>query len=476
MSSEVPELPLAAGRYRLIRVLGVGGMATVFEAHDARLDVRRAIKVLDDAMFQRERIRERFEAEARTMARLVHPNICTVHDVGVEGERAYIVMEYLDGGTLQDCIERGGISPRQAVEWMLDVLRALGAAHAAGVIHRDLKPQNVLLARDGTIKLADFGIAQLRGPGGSAPTRAGAVLGTPAFMPPEQNVDSSSVGAEADIYAAGATLFALLTGREPHDLFAAEAKETLLASLPPALTGIVDRATRYVARDRYPSAAAMSEALRAALPLLDGFAPLSPTSALAQDSATFSLDEPAPSVDFAAPRRSRAWLLLAPAGLLLAAGVAALWPPSAEAPPAVAAVEAPRPPPVVSPEPAPAPVAAAVVPATAPPHRPVVPTPTASSPPPPAPEPTSEPTPAPAPVAAVGPTVTCRLSSSVPGSVAIDGQTVGRTPYVGQVSPGSHRVSISPDGGAAAFVRTFSFDVGRPVSYCHDFEAGRPCK
>ncbi|MFZ5477804.1 MAG: serine/threonine-protein kinase, partial [Myxococcota bacterium] len=262
---------LADGRYTLVEVLGEGGMASVWRAHDARLDCERAVKLLQPRLASVAELRARFETEARTMARLSHPNIVAVHDVGEDRGRIFIVMELLEGGTLAGWqVEHGVMPPRLVVDVILGVLGAVSAAHEAGVVHRDLKPQNVLLSRRGTPKVADFGIAHVtQEMGGSTPTRTGQVLGTLGFMPPEQRLGSRGLDGRADIYAVGAMLYSLATGLPPPDLFASNEDEAMLTPVPPSLLPVVVRATRYKPETRYGTAEEMIaelDAVRRTLP------------------------------------------------------------------------------------------------------------------------------------------------------------------------------------------------------------------
>ena len=161
MSDAAP--PLADGRYRLITVLGVGGMATVYKAFDGRLQVPRAIKILSPELGLRPSLRARFESEASMMALLEHPNIVRIYDVGADGDRAYIVMELVDGGSLLDRVKTGGkLPPNLALRVTIDMLDALGVAHKRGVVHRDIKPHNILLSSDGNLRITDFGIARMQ--------------------------------------------------------------------------------------------------------------------------------------------------------------------------------------------------------------------------------------------------------------------------------------------------------------------------
>jgi len=262
--SDTPE-PLANGRYTLSNTLGQGGMATVYGGFDTMLEVDRAVKVLSPALCQSEKLRKRFLAEARAMAKLRHTNIVTVFDVGVESETPYIVMEMIQGGSVIDLMERGGPQPPAiAGPIMLGTLAGLQASHDRGVVHRDIKPHNMLITLDGIVKITDFGIAHMQEDERSF-TKTGAVMGTLAYMPPEQRQSAKGLGPTADIFAAGASLFALLTGQEPFDLYNEALHPKLFERVPEVLSKIVARACSYEPADRYQSASKMSLALYEAL-------------------------------------------------------------------------------------------------------------------------------------------------------------------------------------------------------------------
>ena len=252
---------LAGGRYRLLSVLGEGGMATVYRGYDTSLDIERAIKILSPAMAARPSIRKRFEEEARTMARLQHRSIVAVQDVGVDGDRVYMVMELVEGGSLMDLIERRGnpLPPVQACDAVLAILEGLEVAHKRGVVHRDIKPHNVLVTDEGEMKVTDFGIAQVSDRGGA--TRTGTAMGTWAYMAPEQRSSAKHVDARADVYAVGASLYVLLTMDEPYDLYAAELQEELFSKLPGGLPEVLRKACRYRPEERFASATEMRQAL-----------------------------------------------------------------------------------------------------------------------------------------------------------------------------------------------------------------------
>jgi serine/threonine protein kinase len=202
-------------RYRWVRLLGHGGMATVELAHDTELDRPVAIKRLAENLAANEEYKQRFLREARLAARLSHPNIVGVYDAGAENGIPYIVMEYVEGETVSDLLRhRGRLEPAEAVALGLQACSGLETAHDAGLVHRDIKPQNLLITPDGTLKIADFGIA--RSLDGTQLTQAGTVLGTAAYLAPEQAA-GAQVTAAADIYALGAVVYELLTERPPYE-------------------------------------------------------------------------------------------------------------------------------------------------------------------------------------------------------------------------------------------------------------------
>ncbi len=278
---------LAGGRYVLERLLGSGGMAAVWTAWDTRLDVRRAVKVLHPHLAVDTLARRRFETEARVIAALDHPNVVSVHDFGEDEGRLWIVMDLARGGCVQSLVQTGPLPARPAAEIVAQVLDALEAAHARGVIHRDVKPGNILLSEDGHALLADFGVARMRD-AHTLLTTEGARLGTWVFMAPELRSDAVNAGVASDVYAAGATLFSLLSGRNPPDMFLPFDDEDPLRDLPPELAGVIRRATARRPEDRYPTAAAMAAELRSvaagqpeatlALPPVEG-ATIAPTAA-----------------------------------------------------------------------------------------------------------------------------------------------------------------------------------------------------
>jgi len=199
-----------AGRYELVHPLGHGAMATVDLAHDVELERPVALKRLAENLARDSDLQRRFLREARLAARLAHPNVVRVFDVGEDDGRPFIAMEYVEGETLAELSERRGPLPvAEAATLGTQMCAGLAAAHAAGLVHRDVKPQNLLLRIDGVLKLGDFGIAA--GHEGTRLTLAGTVLGTAGYLAPEQ-ARGERVTAAADIYAVGAVLYELLTG------------------------------------------------------------------------------------------------------------------------------------------------------------------------------------------------------------------------------------------------------------------------
>jgi serine/threonine-protein kinase len=263
---------LVAGRYEVRRPLGHGAMSTVDLAQDAELDRPVALKRLAENLARDEDRRLRFMREARLAARLTHPNVVRVYDVGEDDGRPFIAMEYVDGETLADLVARKGPLPRaEAVMLGIQAARALAAAHDAGLVHRDVKPQNLLLRRDGTLKLGDFGVAF--GPEGTRLTLVGTVLGTAAYLAPEQ-ARGEDVTAAADIYGLGAVLYELLTGRPSRTVsslgelgerssFAVPDVATQVRGIPPELAEIVMSCLAYEPDARPASAAAVARRLAA---------------------------------------------------------------------------------------------------------------------------------------------------------------------------------------------------------------------
>jgi len=300
-----------AGRYDVERRLGHGGMATVDLAHDVELDRLVALKRLADNLAGDPDLRARFLREARLAARLSHPNVVRIYDVGEDAGTPFIAMEYVAGETLADLIGRRGPLPtRETAELGVQLCRGLAAVHEAGLVHRDVKPQNLLLRDDGVVKLGDFGIAF--GAEATRLTMAGTILGTAAYVAPEQ-ARGDDVSAAADIYSAGAVIYELLTGRPIRTVESiVELDRPVAVPPPPALGAVVMPCLAYEPAERPASAADVARALAAVLP----------------EAATVPLPEPpalaATEILGPRPRRIRpAVLIAAAAAAAIAGGVAA---------------------------------------------------------------------------------------------------------------------------------------------------------
>ncbi|MEX2981949.1 Stk1 family PASTA domain-containing Ser/Thr kinase [Streptomyces sp. C36] len=205
---------LLDGRYRVEARVAVGGMATVYRALDTRLDRVLALKVMHPSLAADQAFVDRFIREARSVARLDHANVVSVFDQGTDGPYVYLAMEYVAGCTLRDVLrDRGALRPRAALDIAEPILAALGAAHVAGLVHRDMKPENVLIGDDGRVKVADFGLVRAVDTNTTAST--GSVLGTVSYLAPEQ-IEHGTADTRADVYACGVVLYEMLTGAKPH--------------------------------------------------------------------------------------------------------------------------------------------------------------------------------------------------------------------------------------------------------------------
>ncbi|MGW1894790.1 Stk1 family PASTA domain-containing Ser/Thr kinase [Streptomyces sp. NPDC002004] len=220
------------GRYRIDARIAAGGMATVYRAVDTRLDRVLALKVMHPTLAADASFVDRFIREAKSVARLSHPNVVGVYDQGTDGAYVYLAMEYVAGCTLRDVLrERGALRPRAALDILEPVLAALGAAHRAGFVHRDMKPENVLIGDDGRVKVADFGLVRAVD---TVTNTTGAVLGTVSYLAPEQ-IEHGTADPRVDVYACGVVLYEMLTGGRPHsgDSPAQVLYQHLHADVPP---------------------------------------------------------------------------------------------------------------------------------------------------------------------------------------------------------------------------------------------------
>lgn len=278
-------LPAAFGRYQLRQLLGKGGMGTVYLAHDPQLDRQVALKIPSLAGAANPELTERFLREARAAATLVHPNICPVFDVGQCGGVFYLTMCYIEGTSLAAVLRsRGPYPAAEAATVVQQLALAMQEAHDQGIIHRDLKPANIMIDRRGAPIIMDFGLARRVVAGGTADrlTHSGVLIGTPAYMSPEQvDGDLNAMGAGCDIYSLGVILYELLTGRLPFEgsfgtLIAQIVSDpppppsALRPDLDPALEAVCLRALAKNPADRYPSmkdfAAALDQWRRGAAP------------------------------------------------------------------------------------------------------------------------------------------------------------------------------------------------------------------
>src|SRR3954452_22841100 len=263
-------------RYGVIRHIANGGMASVWEAQDELLARPVAVKLLASHLSEDDRARQRFQREARAAAALSnHPNVVTIYDVGEHDGRTFMVMELLTGGTVADRLRSGDqISPRTAMRWLRDAASALDAAHAADVVHRDVKPANMLLDEHGRLAIADFGIARLALE--DQLTATGTVLGTAAYISPEQAVGDPAT-ASSDRYALAVVAYELLTGQRPFEAenFAAQARAPVEddpappsernPDLAPEVDAVLARGLEKAPEARYGSAGELVDRLDDAL-------------------------------------------------------------------------------------------------------------------------------------------------------------------------------------------------------------------
>ena len=270
------------GPYEILSPLGAGGMGEVYRARDSRLERDVAIKVLPQSLVNDAEALARFEREAKAVAALSHPNILSIHDFGRESGVAYAVMELLEGETLREKLDGGPVPQRKALDYALQIAQGLAAAHDRGVVHRDVKPQNLFVTRDGLVKILDFGLVKIASPapeGRSGAlttpgTRTGMILGTVGYMSPEQ-VRGAAADHRSDIFSLGAVLYEMLTGerafRQETDV------ETMMAilrvdplettagrALPPEIEEIVAHSLEKSPEERFQSARDLAFALKVA--------------------------------------------------------------------------------------------------------------------------------------------------------------------------------------------------------------------
>src|SRR5258706_4546273 len=282
-------MPILSGRrlgpYEILSAIGAGGMGEVYKARDTRLNRIVAIKVLPTHLAHRAELSERFEREARTIASLNHPHICTLHDIGQQDEINFLVMEYLQGETLAQRLQKGALPLEQVLQYAIEISDALDKAHRKGVTHRDLKPGNIMLTKTGT-KLLDFGLAKLKQevapanaqlselPTANDPlTAQGTIIGTLQYMAPEQ-LEGKEVDARTDIFAFGAVVYEMATGKRA---FEGKSQASLIAAIlerepapmsslqpmtPPALDRVVKKCLAKEREDRWQSAKDLTDELK----------------------------------------------------------------------------------------------------------------------------------------------------------------------------------------------------------------------
>jgi serine/threonine protein kinase len=336
------------GPYEIRRLLGEGGMGAVYQARDTRLGRDVALKILPaDFADNADRLR-RFEQEAKTLATLNHPNILTIHDVGVHDGAPYLVSEVLEGRTLRDDLANGPLSVRKAMDYALQIALGLAAAHGGNIIHRDLKPENLFVTKDGRVKILDFGLAKLRapempptGPDSGSPldpdattrvepaiesTESGKVMGTPSYMAPEQ-VRAERVDHRADIFAFGCVLYEMLSGQGPFRKGDAVTSMSAILNddppelselkprIPAALSRAVHRCLEKNPENRFQTAKDLAFALETI-----AAAKLAPKEAAAsvERQQDRSDSRPVPTTPVGATNHRRAWGFALP---LIAAGI-----------------------------------------------------------------------------------------------------------------------------------------------------------
>ena len=256
-----PAVGHRVGHYRLIGVLGTGGMGTVYRAHDTRLDRVVALKFLPAYLSAQPEARERFLVEARAAAALEHPNVCSIHEIGSTADgRPFIAMVCYEGETLRERLARGPLPAPEAVWVAVQIARGLGTAHARGILHRDVKPGNVMLCADGTVRLLDFGLAKI---GDVSLTAPGVTPGTVAYMSPEQ-ARGDPVDLQTDLWSLGVVFYEMLSGVRPfrggndraviQAILHEQPERLATGDVPPALPSIVERLMRKLPQDRYRNA------------------------------------------------------------------------------------------------------------------------------------------------------------------------------------------------------------------------------
>lgn len=416
------------GRYQIVSELGRGAMGMVYKAHDPQIDRMVALKVLrEDRVVDQEFVR-RFIAEAQAIGRLSHPNIVTVFDVGEDHGTIYIAMEFLEGRSLDLLIGEKDFTSEQIVDLGIQVAGALDYAHRQGIIHRDIKPGNIIFTPQGHVKVTDFGIARIEGASGHQMTQMGEILGTPIYMPPEQ-VAGQPVDGRSDIYALGVVLYELTTGQRPFTgdnlttLFNAIGKEIpptpvrLNRQVPSALSQLIMKCLSKSPGERYQNGQSLSEALKGCL-------------ASKPVAATYQKVQ----------KKKRTWLYVLAGLSILAMGVLAVVSISVYSPPSPPIPQSGTPTPVPAPDPTPTPQP---VPPT-PKPKPVLPKPVLPKPEPKPVPPTPKPKPViPKPALKRS---TLDVQSAPPGAgFYVNGKYHGKTPIKVKLPYGKYEVGLRHD-------------------------------
>jgi serine/threonine protein kinase len=310
------------GKWRIDSLIGVGGMAAVYEATH-RIGRRCAIKILHPEIAVSKELRARFEQEALAVNQLGHPSAVTVLDIDTsEDGSPFLVMELLDGESLGQRAQRSGIEERELLRIASAVLEVLDVAHGLGIVHRDIKPDNLFLTSSGGVKVLDFGIARVKQGGSNVRTRIGAMLGTIPYMSPEQ-IAGGQIDGRADVFAVGATMFRVLTKRHVHEgsmesellikmaTQPAPALRTVAPSVSPEVCAIVDRALAFDLSRRYPTARAMREDIERVLGA--SATPSAPASVSIRADGSTSINVDAPTMAAPAPSQATRAPMAAPA-------------------------------------------------------------------------------------------------------------------------------------------------------------------
>jgi serine/threonine protein kinase len=265
------------GHYEVIRLIGEGGMGTVYEALDARLKRKVALKILSSELKSKRKAAKRFTIEAQAAARLEHPNVVGIFDFDVDCAIPYMAMEFLQGDTLAAAIDHGPMAVQPMADVMLGVCAGVHAAHQAGIVHRDLKPSNIFLCSDWqgnrTARVLDFGISKVGGVSSSGLTQTGDIVGTSQYLSPEQAAGFRYVTEQTDQYSLGVVMYECVTGQTPHrgqPIYTLlrrvaegvhEPLHVLRPDLPPELEAIIEQAMSVEPRDRFPSVQDLGRAL-----------------------------------------------------------------------------------------------------------------------------------------------------------------------------------------------------------------------